>query len=144
MEAAKSKIINLLQNLASRFPHMSFIYGYDALVDQHIVEVAPAELYESDEYLEAEGDTVVEFIKEFPGEGLLFTCNNPYIRTPTPIFTAVAETHELSTPTMGAGDIYACLEQSQLVSYGLKGLQTVSNKSKDQLEAGDYKYAMAA
>jgi hypothetical protein len=79
MTQSQKYLVSLIKKLALTFDSMSFAYGFDSIANQHIVEVQPNSMFESDEYLEVESDIVSEFSNKFPEEGLLFTCDNPTI-----------------------------------------------------------------
>ena len=168
MEAIQNKIIGLLKVLSGRFPQMTFMYGYDASVPQHIVEVQPKALYESDEYMIAESDAVCEFYEAFPSEGLLFTSGNPYIRVTEPLFVAyrkqiipvhliiealnqpIAVESHMPSPTVSVGEPLRSVYYMNTINTGPSrmaratfGKQAVEVGSHMTV-AGEYNYAMGA
>lgn len=166
MEAIQNKVISLLQGLSGRFPLMTFTYGYDDIVGQHIVEVVPTVWYESDEYMDAECDVQGSFIDAFPYESLLFTSGNPYIRVEDPLFVAkgklalssnlpfenakeaVFVDSHLASPTVSINALLSSVyTKSAIVVRGQAavsqafGVTTIIVKES---EVGEYNYAMAA
>ena len=69
-------VIEGIDILSSLFPNMSFKYGFDNVVNQHIIDVQP----------ENESQFIQDFISIFPNKGILFTCNNPNIKLPNIIY----------------------------------------------------------
>lgn len=88
MHKAISIIINLINELSEKHTRMSFLYGYDHFLCQHIIEVEPVSDYDSDNYLLDEVKAIKEFLKEFPQESILFVSNNEYIKVKDPIHFA--------------------------------------------------------
>lgn len=164
MEAVQYKIITLLHQLSERFPQMTFTYGYDSSIPQHIVEVQPHELYESDEYMVAESDAVCEFIESYPTEGLLFTSNNPFIEVKEPLFFVgrkcivvlqlsiealnepIAVDSYLINPTIPASELLGSLYTTNSIAhatgavFGKKAVDVGGHTTV----GGEYHYAMAA
>lgn len=82
-------VIDGIDILSTLFPNMSFKYGFDNVVNQHIIDVQPENEYQTEKFLEAESQFIWDFIGIFPNEGVLFTCNNPNIKLPDIIYEKI-------------------------------------------------------
>lgn len=166
MDAIQHKVISLLEGLSARFPSIYFTYGYDATACQHLVNVEPTELYQSEAYMLAEADVYDAWDAVYPNIDLVFVSNNSHHRVIHPLFSITSKvevqvnesvelvsepllvTSEAPQPTMQAAEMYGYLKASQFkVSFGRPAVtQTVviNNGEVGVLEAGAYNYAMAA
>jgi hypothetical protein len=48
MKKENKLVIKLLDALAAKHSHMSFLYGFDVCANQHVIEVTPTESYKSE------------------------------------------------------------------------------------------------
>jgi hypothetical protein len=69
---AKEFIINHLNSFIEEFNNARVRYGYDALAQQHIIEVLPQCVFDSKEFLDWECDMYDKFVLEYPGEVIGF------------------------------------------------------------------------
>ena len=97
MKESQKLVISLLDEIAKRFNGLSLQYMFSAPTKQHIIEVQPEVIYNSDEYLEFESDIISQFIDQFPEEGLLFTSSDPYIKVSNPVYFTNRETRRFHT-----------------------------------------------
>jgi hypothetical protein len=88
MYAAIPFITNTLNKFSEKHENMSFLYGYDQFLCQHIIDVNPKDSYDSDAYLLDEVDFIADFITRFPEESILFVSNDDYIKVNDPIHYA--------------------------------------------------------
>lgn len=156
---AQELIIQGIDALSIMFPHMSFKYGFDNVVNQHIIDVQPESEYQTDAYAEVESDFILNFIREFPDEGILFVCNNPYVQLPGTIYIKCASINtKLEDVTIGMisqksqfGGLLSAATIFNPVKSGANIIEkgrmavTISNTSTiSDKDAGEYSYAMAA
>lgn len=156
---AQELIIQGIDTLSTMFPHMSFKYGFDNVVNQHIIDVQPENEYQTDTYAEAELDFILYFIQKLPEEGILFVCNNPYVQLPDTIYKKSASIHtKLEDVTidmisqksqfeglLSAATIFKPVKSgTNMIEKGRMAV-TISNTSTIlDKNAGEYSYAMAA
>jgi len=88
MHAAIPFITNTLNKFSEKHENMSFLYGYDQFLRQHIIDVTPLSEYNSEEYLLDEVDFISNFIERYPAENVLFVSNDAYIKVNDPIHYA--------------------------------------------------------
>lgn len=69
---AKEYIINCLQRFVETFKSAKARYKYDSLSQSHTIEVSPLSVYESDEFLDWEGDVFDEFVNLYPSDTIGF------------------------------------------------------------------------
>ncbi|NIJ52857.1 hypothetical protein [Dyadobacter arcticus] len=86
MKKENKLVIKLLDWLAAKHSHMSFLYGFDVWANQHVIEVRSREGFQSEEYMNDRLDAIVEFISKFPYQGILFLSNDPYLKVEDPIY----------------------------------------------------------
>ncbi|MEO6283181.1 MAG: hypothetical protein ABIN80_23900 [Dyadobacter sp.] len=86
MKKENKLVIKLLDALAAKHSHMSFLYGFDEWANQHVIEVTPTESYENEQYVMDEIDATAEFVSNFPNQGILFLSNDPYLKVENPIY----------------------------------------------------------
>ena len=87
---AQDLVIQGIETLSAMFSHISFKYGFDSTSNQHIIEIQPVSAYQTDDYIEAESGVILNFIRQFPDEGILFISNNTYIQVTDPIYIKYA------------------------------------------------------
>ncbi|WAC09222.1 hypothetical protein [Dyadobacter pollutisoli] len=95
MKKENKLVVKLLDALAAKHSHMSFLYGYDESLNQHIIEVAPTESYENEQYLLDEANATAEFLSNFPHQGILFISNDPYLKVAEPIYNSAANVRKV-------------------------------------------------
>ncbi|QRR02412.1 hypothetical protein [Dyadobacter sandarakinus] len=83
---SQSLVIELIDELYAADNSMSFQYAFDALSNQHIIDVAPSRVFKEAEYMLAEVKATKKFISNFPDEGILFVSNDPYIKVENPVY----------------------------------------------------------
>jgi uncharacterized membrane protein YkgB len=93
MKKENKLVIKLLDALAAKHSHMSFLYGFDEWANQHVIEVTPTESYKNEQYVMDEVDAIEEFVSNFPYQGILFLSNDPYLKVENPIYDTSATAH---------------------------------------------------
>lgn len=152
-------VIQGIDTLSAMFPHMSFKYGFDTVVNQHIIDVQPESEYQANDYAEAEGDIILNFIQQFPDVGILFVSNSPYIQLPDPIYIKYASintkfedvTIDMITQPNLVGDqlsaaiIFSPVKSGEnIIERGKIAVSIPSTSTTAHKDAGEYSYAMAA
>jgi hypothetical protein len=94
MKKENKLVIKLLDALAAKHPHMSFIYGFNVWANQHVVEVSPRESFDSEQYLLDEVEATAEFYSKFQNQGLLFLSDDPYLKVDNPIYDSSKSTRK--------------------------------------------------
>ena len=69
---AKEYIINCLQKFVDAFKNARARYDYDILTQSHTIEISPLSVYESDEFLDWEGNVFDEFVNLYPSDAIGF------------------------------------------------------------------------
>lgn len=83
----KEYIIQKLEELVFCFPNMKFKYIQDSYTKSHIIEVFPAEEYETnDEYSNFEADIIFDFITKYPEDEIIFVKEDSIFDFNRPIY----------------------------------------------------------
>ena len=69
---AKEYIINCLQKFVDAFKNARARYNYDILAQSHTIEISPLSVFESDEFLDWEGNVFDEFVNLYPSDAIGF------------------------------------------------------------------------
>lgn len=66
-------IIEKVEELVEKFPHIKIRYSFDSISSDHVIEVTPTHLYLNDKnFANAESKIIHQFIKQFPTESIVF------------------------------------------------------------------------
>lgn len=155
---AQDLVIQGIETLSAMFSHISFKYGFDSTSNQHIIEIQPVSAYQTDDYIEAESGVILNFIRQFPDEGILFISNNTYIQVTDPIYIKYASistkigdvTIDMisqlipNTIRISAETIFSHIQSTESAIEQGKGITVVISPTIPNKNAGEYGYAMAA
>lgn len=75
-----------LVNVFEKFRESIIKYEFKPTRNSHLIEISPLELFESDEYIDAEIELIENFRKFFPFEDLVFVSENSLNRVTNPQF----------------------------------------------------------
>ncbi len=82
-----------LSRLAINFPQIHIKYGFDEIIDTHVVELLPLNEYLNNQDLDKAWIPIsIEFIKKFPNDTITFISSDSSLQVEKPIF-------ELNIPT---------------------------------------------
>jgi hypothetical protein len=95
MKKENKLVIKLLDALAEKHPHMTFLYGFDVCANQHVIEVSPKESFESEAYVLDEANATAEFVSKFSYQGILFMSDDPYLKVEDPIYNTAAKVRKV-------------------------------------------------
>jgi len=65
-------ILKKINFILEKFPNMKLKYEYNHYIHSHNIKILPSELFENNEYYELEDNIYIEFMKQFPGEMIVF------------------------------------------------------------------------
>lgn len=91
MTKVQTQVKLMIDRLLAMFPTLGFSYMHDHRGKQHIIDVQPKELANSDEFILAAADEISDFLNKYPNEGILFLSDDPYIKIDKPLYTKVSE-----------------------------------------------------
>jgi hypothetical protein len=102
---AEEFMIKQIGNITAKFPGTTLLYEFDKASHMHIIEVVSSDSYDSPEWQELEFEIHNQQVELFPGEGILFVHNDPYVQVEKPLYVAFAQ-DERTSVKLSYGDFH--------------------------------------
>lgn len=89
-------IISKIDELVRLFPAMKLSYQVDDWSETHFIEVLPKDLFEcyEDKFVAAQNKVVLDFIQNYPDEGLAFITKDDLFSVNNPVYIKVGVNYE--------------------------------------------------
>ncbi len=102
---AQEYIVEQIKTLVMLFPSIRCRYEFDFGSDTHFIEVTPSTFFDSDErFKTAETDLALEFIEQYPLEGICFISDNDaLIQIESPTFESEGSEYAFRSPNAAQG-----------------------------------------
>ena len=69
-----------IDEIVVKFPYIRCRYANDIEAETHVIEISPKNIYQSEKFTDLENELVLDFIRQYPLESLVFIPEDDLIK----------------------------------------------------------------